>query len=400
MGILDQVFQPIGLRSATTGSSGSSFPFFGAPVTKSGAKVNDKTALTLGAFYNAVDLCSNDIAKLPKAVYQQVGDQINKLNGHAVHHLISGEPNAYTTPFNFWKYVSYTAIVKGNGFAFIVRDDATGKPVALRHLCPTDVTIYKGEDQMYYRYKGQWIAGSEMIHIYFWSEDGYSGTGVVTYCANALGIALEGQNFVGNTFRGTSAGVMETDQQVDPEPKRKLEAGFRAKMSMEGEHKVALLDEGFKYRNITITPAEAQWIESDNRSIIAICQFLNVAPHKLKMLDKANYSNLQLMTIEHQQDSVMPRTINIEQELNRKLFTAREKQDHYIKFNLRSQLRGDQKTESEYITKLVSWGVMDRNEARKLLELNPREGLGEPLTPVNMQLLKQLVEQENNQGNE
>ena len=43
---------------------------------------------------------------------------------------------------------------------------------------------------------------------------------------------------------------------------------------------------------------------------------------------------------------------------------------------------------------------MDRNEARKLLELNPREGLGEPLTPVNMQLLKQLVEQENNQGNE
>ncbi len=392
MGILDQVFQPLSLRSSTTGkTTGSGFPFWGAPVTKSGARVNEASALSIGAFFNAVDLSSNDIAKLPKAVYQKTGDKLEKLTDHPVHFLISEEPNAFTTPYNFWKYLVYCAIIKKDGYAFISRDSATGRPVSLMHLPPNEVTPLKGADKMYYRYKGQIIDGDDMIHIFFWSDNGYSGLNVIQYAANALGVALDGQNFVGNSFRGVSAGVMETDQKVDPNVKKILEDGFRSKMSKEGEHKVALLDDGFKYKGINITPAEAQWIESDNRSIIAICQFLNVAPHKLKMLDKANYSNLQLMTIEHQQDSVMPRTVNIEQELKRKLFTTSEKANRYVKFNLRSQLRGDQKTEAEYLTKLISSKVMTPNEARKLLEMNPMEGGDELLQMVNMQTDKQLA---------
>lgn len=400
MGLLDQVFQPMSLRSAAPGSSVGGFPFFGVTTTKSGAKVNRHSAMSLGAFFNAVDLCSNDIAKLPKAVFQKDGDKLTKLTDHPVHHLISDEPNAYVTPFTFWKYLAFSAIVKKDGYAYISRDASTGRPVALKHLDADFVTPFKGEDKMYYRYKGQMIDGDDMIHIYFWTDNGYSGMNVIQYAANALGVALDGQNFVGNNFRGVSAGVMETDNAVDTTNKQKLESGFKAKMSAEGEHKVALLDDGFKYKSITLTPAEAQWLETDSRSVIAICQFLNIAPHKLKMLDKANYSNLQLMTIEHQQDSVMPRTVLIEQELKRKLFTKAEQKTQYVKFNLRSMLAGDQKSEAEYLTKLVSWGIMDRNEAREKLELNPVDGLSEPLTPVNMQLLQQLVEQQNNTGNE
>jgi hypothetical protein len=42
------------------------------------------------------------------------------------------------------------------------------------------------------------------------------------------------------------------------------------------------------------------------------------------------------------------------------------------------------KDTGEYIGRLTERGVMTRNEARDMLDLNPLPGLDEPLTPVNL----------------
>jgi hypothetical protein len=42
-------------------------------------------------------------------------------------------------------------------------------------------------------------------------------------------------------------------------------------------------------------------------------------------------------------------------------------------------------------SKLIHAGVYTRNEIRALLEQNPLEGLDEPLTPVNTQLMEQIM---------
>lgn len=44
-------------------------------------------------------------------------------------------------------------------------------------------------------------------------------------------------------------------------------------------------------------------------------------------------------------------------------------------------LRGALKDTAEYLYKLISIGTMTRNEGREKLDLNPIEGLDEPLTP-------------------
>ena len=157
------------------------------------------------------------------------------------------------------------------------------------------------------------LDSGDVLHIYFFSTNGYCGTSIIKYAANSLGIALAGQVFMGNTLedKGLSHGVLETDQPVTPDNKKAIEQSYKNKMSTGDAHNVALLDEGFKYKRITITPQEADFIANNKEGIIAIAQFLGVAPHKLKLLDQSNYSNLQLMTIEHQQDSVLPRTVHI-----------------------------------------------------------------------------------------
>jgi hypothetical protein len=47
-------------------------------------------------------------------------------------------------------------------------------------------------------------------------------------------------------------------------------------------------------------------------------------------------------------------------------------------------MRGDMKATAEYLARLTLAGIIERNEAREKLDLNPLEGLDEPLTPTNM----------------
>ena len=139
MSIINQVFSPISFRNVGSVKSLQAglfkgFGSFGIPITKAAKQVNTASALSIGAFYNAVDLCSNDIAKLPKAVFRKEGDTRTKLTDHQVQKLIAVEPNGYQTPFSFWKILAFSAIVKGDGFARIHRNPRTGDSVKLEYL--------------------------------------------------------------------------------------------------------------------------------------------------------------------------------------------------------------------------------------------------------------------------
>ena len=63
-----------------------------------------------------------------------------------------------------------------------------------------------------------------------------------------------------------------------------------------------------------------------------------------------------------------------EAELNRKLFTKKEQEKYFIRFNIDSLLRGDSKSRAEYLRTLYTIGVLSPNDIRKILKLNPIEG--------------------------
>src|SRR5690606_570472 len=123
------------------------------------------------------------------------------------------------------------------------------------------------------------------------------------------------------------------------------------------------------------------------------------APHLLKDLSSANYSNIYQQSIEHVQISVLPRVISKEQELNTKLFSEKEQETLYIKFNINALLRGDLASKAQFYTAMTYAGIYTRNEIRELEDMNPIEGLSEPLQPVNMQALSVALELSKQQAN-
>jgi len=395
---LNQAFtEMFATRSAdglVSSALGSIFPFFGGSDGVN-TVANYKSALTLSAFYNGVEQLSNDVAKLPKYVLKKEGENRLKFSQHPVNYLISQKPNNLMNAFEYWKVVELLCIVKGNAYSIIERNDFTGYPSQINLQENDDVHVFKLSGSLFYKIKGKTYSSADILHFKGFTFDGILGVGVVTFAAKQLGISLDAQTYQQEVYkdRGLGYGVIESDKDVEIGNKRAIENGFTEKMSQKNKWKVPMLDAGMKYKSISLNPMETQFLESSKNGVIEVCRWLNIAPHKLKDLSQGNFSNIYQQSIEHVQDSVMPRVISKEQEINNKLFPEADADKVYCKFNISALLRGDLDMKQKYYTAAIYSGYMTRNEIRALEDLNPIDGLQEPLQPVNMQTLTIALEQ-------
>lgn len=391
-GLLDKIFRPL----ESSGSSGfmDFFTGFGG-----GGKtiVTPKRALTIPAFYNAVDQLSNDIAKLPKAVHIKKGDHRRKYVEHPLNYLISTQPNPMMTAFDFWKLVVVLVILKGNCYVLVNRsNNGVEESLVIQDSDDVEVLKDKANNQLFYKIKDKVYSSSDILHFKGFSLDGIVGIGVIKWAAHNLGVNLDAQEYQRDIYsdRGLGYGVIESDRSIEVGNKKIISEGFTSKLTEKNKFKVPVLDEGLKYKPITITPAESQFLETNKNSVIEIARWLNIAPHKIKDLSHGTYSNIEVQNIEHVQDSLIPWISRIEQELDRKMFAqkAGQEENEYVKFNEKVLLRGDLDARGNFLTKMIYSGVITRNEARALEDMDPLEGLDEPLTPVNMEMMSYLLD--------
>lgn len=394
---LATTFYPlVARRSAQPETIGSSWfgGLFGV-TTKNGTTVNANSALTLSAFYNGIEIITNDFAKLPKAVFQKVAEKRNKLGNHPVNYLISTRPNQYMTSFMFDKMMLQHALLKGNAYALIERNNYTAQPIALQLInqdkTPVEVVNYK--NKLYYKFAGKSVPAEDMLHIPGFSFNGITGVSVLTHAAASIGIALSSQEFGTDYYnsKGIGTAVITTSTSMKPDVKKAYGNAVGSTLDRAGNWKVAVIDEAGSFNHLKITPQEAEFLKTNKFGIEDVARWLNLPLHKLKSIDNVNNSITETQEIAHVADSILPWALKFEGEYNVKLFTsAEQKSNHYVKSNEGALLRSDKKTQAEYFSKLIYAGVYTRNEVRQLLDKNPIPGLDDPLTPVNLQVMEMI----------
>ncbi|MFH6966472.1 phage portal protein [Flavobacterium sp. FlaQc-28] len=383
-----------GLMFASKRSVSSDSSFFGSyggffsMGSSNSYGMKPKTALKLSAFYNGVDQISNDIAKIPFAVYQKDGKNRIARTEHPANKLIATTPNYLMTSFVFRKTMAISYLIRGNALAKI-NFDQKGFPVSTDFInwdCVQDIRLKKGELLYDVRGYDKPLLASEVLHFKNFSHNGIVGVGVITYAAQQFGIAIEVQNFSATNLqnKGVRQGVIQTDKTIE-KGKDKIIAGWKAAMGERSPDRIVVLDDGFKFEPINITPQEAQIIEQARFSIEDIARWLNIAPHKIKSLQQSTNNNIEQQSMDHVSDTIQPHVTNFEQEYAKKLFTSFELQNgYYIRANIDSLLRADIKSRTEAHARAVLTGWKHRNEIRELEDLNEGpELLNEYLTPVN-----------------
>ncbi len=378
-------------------ASASSFPsFFPFNLTDAGKNVNTHSALTVSAFYCALNTVANSIALLPMSVFQSKNNKREHLKDHPADYLLYREPNSNMTAFSFKFIMAVAVFLRGNAFAYIQRNNA-GQVIAYNYMDPDKVNVIVHQGKLFYKYENEIYSAEEVIHIPGFSFDGISGKSIIHHAADNLGTSLAAQKFGGDSYenKGLSQGVLESDLSIIKGKKEEISTAFSNALSSGNPHRAPLLDEGMKYKPITLTPEQAKFLETCKAGVEDVARWFSIPAHKLHISGEGGYNFLVQMSIEYIQTAVMPLGEKFKQEFERKTFTTSERKSGiYIHQNYKKLLQADPVARGQWYKDLTFVKAITPNEIRELEDLNPfDEGGDEPLQMANLLNADQIKNQ-------
>lgn len=207
--------------------------------------------------------------------------------------------------------------------------------------------------------------------------DGLVGYSPIAMAKNAIGLSLATEE-CGATFFANGAnpgGVLEHPIVVkDPD---RLRESWHAQFSGANSHKVAVLEEGLKFHQMSIPPEDAQFLETRKFQIDEIARIFRVPPHMVGDLEKSSFSNIEQQSLEFVKYTLDPWVARWEQSLQQSLILPSEKSTIFIRFNLDGLLRGDYQSRMNGYAVGRQNGWMSANDIRELEDMNripPEEG--------------------------
>lgn len=372
---------------------------FGGGATKSGASVTAATALQVSVVLACVRVLAEGVAQVPwRVMREQVrSGKVTRLpaTDHPLYPLLYRKPNRWQTSFGLRETMTIHAALMGNAYAFKSRSGRDGKLLELVVLPPNRVTPDVEDDgTITYRVSGRGGQQVELREADVWhwrgpSWDGSVGMEIIQLAREAIGLAMATEETQARLHqRGVrSSGVYSVDGSLTSKQYEDLKAWMVKEFGGAGNAGVPMiLDRGAKWQPVTMSGVDAQHLETRRMQVEEVCRMFRVLPAMAMQQDKATtYASAEQMAIWHLVHTLMPWYERIEQSADCHLLTEKDlEQGYYTLLDGTGMLRGALKDTAEYLAKLTERGVMTRNEARGYIDLNPLDGLDEPLTPANM----------------
>lgn len=380
MSIFTSIFRSRDKPQDRTAGSGYSF-FMGS--STSGKQVTERSAMQMTAVYACVRILAEAIAGLPVHLYRYTENGgKEKAIDHPLYTILHDEPNPEMSSFVFRETLMTHLLLWGNAYAQIIRN-GKGEVVALYPLMPNKMAVDRDEHgQLYYSYQrsndeaipesGKVILKpSDVLHIPGLGFDGLVGYSPIAMAKNAIGMAIACEEYGAKFYaNGASPGGVLEHPGTIKDPQKVREAWQSQFGGSQNSGKVAVLEEGMKYTPISISPNEAQFLETRKFQINEIARIFRVPPHMVGDLEKSSFSNIEQMSLEFVKYTLDPWVIRWEQALTRTLLTPDEKATYFIKYNVEGLLRGDYQSRMNGYATARQNGWMSANDIRELENLD------------------------------
>lgn len=278
-----------------------------------------------------------------------------------------------------------------------------GEVIALYPLMADRMEVGRDQrGQIYYEYrlssedahtmKGSIVrlGSTDVLHIPGLGFDGLVGYSPIAMAKNAIGMAIACEEYGAKFFANGAApsGVLEHPGTIK-DPSRIRDSWQSTFGGSSNANKVAVLEEGMKYTPISISPEQAQFLETRKFQIDEIARIFRVPPHMVGDLDKSSFSNIEQQSLEFVKYTLDPWVARWEQAMVRSLLSAEEKKRYFIKFNVDGLLRGDYQSRMAGYATARQNGWMSANDIRELENLDRiSEEDGGDLYLVNGNMMK------------
>lgn len=387
----------IGLTDSTFWSK-----FYGTD-SASGKVVSQQTALQLSTVWACVRLIAETTATLPIALYEDKNGAPVVASSHPVHFVISQQPNADQTPVEFWENVMASLLLQGNSFC---EPHMSGRSLtSLEFLLPQNMSTPRrlADGRIEYRYtdsfgKPHTLTDEQMVHVRGFGTDPLCGLSPLSYGRQVLGSAMAADESAAKMFANGMklGGVLSTDQILNPKQRGELRDDMvKQYEGVTNTGKTMLLEAGMKYQQVSMTPEDAQMLQTRAFNVEEICRWFRVPPWMVGHTQNSTSwgTGMEQQMIGFLSFTLLPWIKRIEMCANRRLLRPDERRRFYVKFNPEGLLRMDSAARAAFYSSMTQNGIYTRDDCRRKENLPPQGGNAAKLTvQSNMLPIDQLGE--------
>lgn len=366
-----------------------------------GENVTPEQAMRFPVFAGCVKVIAETVAMLPcKPMVEDANGNTRVMYDHPNYQLLHERPNPMMNSY-VWKETMQThAGMHGDAYSIIIRD-SDSKPIELRLIeNPDEVQSFAFENRLWHKVKGieMPIPDDDMFHITSLSYNGLHGKKPTEILSNVLGLALAVEKYGSLIFSkgGSKRVAFRSPGKVDPQVKKNIQESWVEKYGgTDNQHYPGFIEGGLELIEVGMDPMNAQFIELKKFLIAETTRFFRVQLHLVQHMEQSTNNNIEKQSREFIDYTMMPWLIKWEKEADIKLYSTLERRNMFTKFNVKSLLRGDFRTQTEGLIKLIQWGVYSPNDALKILDENTYEGGDLKMFPQNMTTVDKVVNPQN-----
>lgn len=375
--------------SGPVAANGGTWQSFTPGVTPVGGGTgNSEAALEISTVHFCVSTIADTIAMLPVDVFTKRNNVRTpvELPGWAKN------PNGTETFTDFLQKVMTSLLFDGNAYIMTTRNQKN-QVVEMWVLDPAQVAVKTDGTSVWFVVDNKKFTKSEIVHIKGLSLPGsIKGISPLEKQRLTHSLAKTAENFGKEYFESGihMSGVIETpaDKTVDPEEAKRVVEQFSNRHTG-GKHAVGMLTGGATWKPITVTPEQAQFLDTRKFNKIDIALFYKIPAYMVDPTVASSWgSGIAEQNLAFLQRTLMPYIVKIEEAFSNAILNGTQ----YFKFNTRALTRGRQTEEMDLLQKAVNNGLMTPNEARALLDMEPVAGGDEIFMPVNISPLRHQEE--------
>jgi HK97 family phage portal protein len=307
----------------------------GSVPTSSGETVNTASVLGLAAAWACVNLLAGTIASLPLMVYRTRNGARTVASDHPLYRILHDSPNADQTALDFWEFVCASLELHGNAYAEVVRA-RNGRIIALGvPITPELVTVRRLDTgALEYEWVDQGrriIAGQDrVLHIRGFGGNPLGGLSTLSAGRQSFGLAQAIERASGDTFRNgvRPSGLLKTADTLTIDQRKQAEELLQEKFAGAiNAGRPMLLDRGMDWVQLSISPEDAQMLQSRAFSVEEVCRFFGVPPFMVGHTEKTTSwgTGLEQQTLGFQKFTLRRRLKRIEQALEKQLLSVADR---------------------------------------------------------------------------
>lgn len=335
--------------------------------------------------FSCITLIASDVAKLGLRLVADIGNDIWKPAESPAYSPVLRKPNHFQNRIQFIESWLLSKLSRGNTYVLKARD-GRGVVTSLYVLNPDLVQPLVAPDGgVFYRLTRDELSrqdqddiivpAREIIHDRFnCLYHPLVGLSPIYASAVAAGQGLKIQRTSTNFFANGArpSGILMAADEISQTTADELKAYWQTNYGGNNEAKIAVLGDGLKYQQLTMTSVDAQLIEQLKWTGQTVCSTFHMPAYKIGIGEMPKYDNIQALTVEYYTGCLQIHIESIELCLDEGLELVKP---YGTEFDLDSLMRMDQLTLMKSLVEGLK-GVLTPDEARRRLNLEPTEGGG------------------------